>query len=223
MRCMTLARFGELWRRNLVPGTPDRSQRVFEALMASYSEPHRHYHNADHIDLCLGLLDDARDQAEHPDAVELAIWFHDVVYDGRLADNEARSGNWFAAQSEGQLRDDLRLRVCRLIMSTTHDHHPEGRDEKVLVDIDLASFGLDWPQFAEDGKNIRREQLHLNDQAFFRKQMAFQESLLQRQRFYLTDYFFGRFEQQARENLRRHLDQLNAKGFFAAGKTCPDT
>ena len=217
MRCMTLSRFQPLWRRNLLPGAIDRSQAVYEALLASYNEAHRHYHNASHIDLCLGLLDDVQEPLQDRDAVELAIWFHDVVYDGRLRDNEARSGNWFAAQSEGQLADALRQRVCRLIMSTTHDHHPEGPDEQVLVDIDLASFGLDWPQFAEDGENIRREQPHLNDETFFRKQMAFQESLLKRQRFYLTDYFFRRFEEKARENLRRHLAQLNAKGFFAGG------
>ncbi|MDO6462384.1 hypothetical protein Q4485_16865 [Granulosicoccaceae sp. 1_MG-2023] len=215
MRCMTLARFSELWRRNLLPGVADRSGAVFDALERRYGESHRHYHNAGHIDLCLDLFDDVRGQLNDDDAVELAIWFHDVVYDGRLTDNEARSADWFAEQSEGQFSAALRGRVRELILSTTHDHHPVGTDEKVLLDIDLASFGLDWAQFAEDGVNIRREQPHLSDEAFFGKQMAFQESLLRRQRFYLTDYFFRRFETKARENLRRHLDELNARGFFA--------
>lgn len=56
-----------------------------------YSEPHRHYHNFHHIADSLAEFDRARHLAREPLAVELAIWFHDTVYDTRAGNNEEQS------------------------------------------------------------------------------------------------------------------------------------
>ncbi len=63
------------------PGLP-------EQLLSAYAEPHRHYHTQHHIAACLEALDAHRHCAERPEEVELAIWFHDAVYDTRRTDNE---------------------------------------------------------------------------------------------------------------------------------------
>ncbi len=215
MHYMNLSRFRNLWQRNLLPSATDDSRAIFSAVQKFYRESHRHYHNDEHIDHCLALLDDVRPQLENADAVELAIWFHDVVYETGASDNERRSANWFMEQSRNQLRDELRRHVRRLIMNTTHDHDPQSIDERILVDIDLSSFGLSWEKFRQDGENVRKEQSHLSDQEFYQKQMRFQESLLQRAQFYFSDHFHRRFEEKARNNLNRHLTILRSQGYFA--------
>jgi predicted metal-dependent HD superfamily phosphohydrolase len=210
---MNQSGFESIWRRNLRPGAVDRARAVFVAVQAAYQESHRHYHNDEHIDHCLALLHDVHDQLLCPDAVELAIWFHDVVYESGAIDNEQRSAEWFLRQSEGQLTENIRQQVADLIMSTTHDEPPKNLDARILLDIDLSSFGLSWERFREDGENVRKEQQHLSDREFYRRQMRFQESLLQRARFYFSDYFYRRFEANARENLTRHLALLRSRGF----------
>ncbi|MCB1757928.1 MAG: hypothetical protein KDJ38_20585 [Gammaproteobacteria bacterium] len=212
---MNSSRFESLWRRNMLDGAEDNSQAVFLAVLAYYREAHRHYHNDEHIDHCLALLTDVEDELVDMDAVELAIWFHDVIYKSGAKDNEQRSAEWFLQLSEGRLHDELRQKVARLILNTTHDSNPQSDDERILLDIDLSSFGLSWERFQEDGDNVRREQQHLSDQEFYRKQMRFQESLLKRARFYFSDYFYRRFEEKARHNLTRHLEELRSRGFFA--------
>lgn len=52
------------------------------------SESHRHYHNCLHIAGCPHEFDQVRKLAADALAVELAIWFHDAVYDPLAADNE---------------------------------------------------------------------------------------------------------------------------------------
>ena len=199
-----------------MPGAPDNSHAVFAAVKQKYQESHRHYHNDEHIDHCLALLDEVYDQLCSPDAVELALWFHDVIYISASKDNEKRSAEWFLMHSENRLNESIRQNVYQLIMSTTHDKAPKSLDERILVDIDLSSFGLSWERFQEDGINVRKEQQHLSDEEFYRKQMKFQETLLGRARFYFSDYFYSRFESRARENLKKHLDLLRSRGFCSA-------
>ncbi len=212
---MNLSRFESLWQCNMLAGASDNSHNIFSIVQRCYQENHRHYHNDEHIDHCLELLEVAKTEMQLSDAVELAIWFHDVIYVIGASDNEERSVELFMQLSKGQLQEELRQHVSSLIMSTTHDRQPETIDERILVDIDLSSFGLSWDRFKEDGDNVRKEQSHLSDRDFFRKQMQFQESLLNRARFYCSDFFYEMFEATARENLSRHLDVLRAKGFFA--------
>ncbi len=90
---------------------------------------------------------------------------------------------------------------------------PSTLDEKIIMDIDLSSFGHNWEDFKINGIKIREEQSFLTDKEFYNKQIKFQKSLLKRNRFYFSDYFFERFEKTARKNLLRYLQSLDVKGY----------
>jgi len=50
---------------------------LLQDLLARYSEPHRAYHTAQHLEACADLFTRARALAQDPGAVQLALWFHD--------------------------------------------------------------------------------------------------------------------------------------------------
>ena len=54
------------------------SAAVLKQLIAAYAEPHRRYHTLVHIVEMLDCLAQSRHLARDPDAVALAIWFHDI-------------------------------------------------------------------------------------------------------------------------------------------------
>ncbi len=73
-------------------GIRDPDPALLSALLARYSEPHRKYHTLEHLDACLGNFALVRDQATHPSEVELALWFHDAIYEIPARGNEHRAG-----------------------------------------------------------------------------------------------------------------------------------
>ena len=211
MTLTTPTRFQSLWRRNLVAGASDDSKTIYQRLLAGYQEANRHYHTLQHIDHCLGMFEQCKSLLHDPDAVELAIWFHDVILDSGRRDNEARSAQLYLELSAGVQREEMRQRVARLIMATLHDGASlDDADSIYMVDIDLSSFGLPWQEFLRDSLDVRAENPHLCDADYHLNQTGFQCSLLARPRFYLSDFFHDRLEQQARANLARYFEYLES-------------
>lgn len=82
------------WHRLLAAFALPESNEWFDRLVDAYSQKHRRYHTGAHIDHCLQELDAAPGLAVEPAEVELALWFHDAIYDPYASDNEAKSADW---------------------------------------------------------------------------------------------------------------------------------
>ena len=197
LRRRWLDRFGGL-------GTPAVQDQLFEQLVAAYCAPDRHYHDIRHIADCLKEFDRVRTLAHDPAALEAAIFYHDVVYDGRRTDNEERSAD-VAAEALEKLGATPAFidSVRRLINFTRHDLEPDTNDGKLMVDIDLASLALPPEQFDENSRRIRKEYEHVPEAAFIAARNNMLGGLLSRPRVYYTDVFYDRYERTARENLTR--------------------
>lgn len=149
---------------------------------------------------------------DEPDAVEMSIWFHDVIYDARASDNEEKSARYFVKVCGNDIDERFRSKVHDLIIVTIHKELPLTSDEKFMVDIDLSSFGLPWDKFLKDSEAVREEFRHLNDEEFYPTQKQFLESLISRKYFCFTEFFRERHEKRARQNITRYLDQLEQQG-----------
>ncbi len=200
-------RFNQLWRRGEADEDLASARIVHQQLLDAYSEPQRHYHTLDHIAHCLKEFDKIRDRLQNPRLCELAIWFHDFIYKTSAGDNELRSAQKFKAMTESIFDAATRDTGFEHIMATVHDGSPiANADTRYLVDIDLSSFGLPWPDFMRDNDNLRLEMSHLSDAEYERNHSAFQHRLLERPRIFFTDYFYQAYEQRARQNISDFLD-----------------
>jgi len=208
---MDRQRFEQLWARCAMDGaaTATAAGGYFSELYNHYRESHRHYHRPAHIVHCLKYFDMARSGMEQPDWVELAIWYHDVIYTCGADDNELKSAELFKVHACDLLPTALIDSVYDLILVTIHSRKlPVTLDQGYVVDIDLSSFGLPWPQFLADSKAVRKEFNHQFDADFYPGQCRFFEMLLAREHFCFTEFFRQRHEHQARENIQRYLLQL---------------
>ena len=204
---MDSQRFISLWERCIGKG----SETTFEQLDVRYHEPHRRYHGPQHIEHCLSQLDRAGNEVVNRDAVELALWFHDVVFDVPRVPaeyNENRSAEFFLNCADGRGIAELRADVCRLIRITSNCVSPKAPDEHLMVDIDLSGFGQSWPKFLRDCMAIRAEQPQVPDDEFSQALYKLMRNLLARPNFYFTEFFQSHYEQIARDNINRYLAKL---------------
>lgn len=208
------ARFAALWQRPIAsPPSPDGAD-VYADLCELYSAPYRRFHNLDHIRDCLRKFDEVAPLLNDRDAVELALWFHDAVYEVGATTNERRSAEFFIELSTGA-RFTFRHHVCGLIMATRHARHIHGNDRGYMVDIDLSGFGLPWDEFIANGRKLREESAHVPEDQYHAGQLIFLTRLQRRDHFFFTEYFRSRYEEQARANLERVLDELAQQGYRA--------
>lgn len=205
-------RFAALWTRCL-ENRSITAEAVYARLTELYGEPHRHYHTLEHIQHCLREFDRTAVLMENPDAVELALWFHDAIYHPGANDNERRSAELFERCFEGDAEPDFRRRVRDLILVTTHRELPRHWDERFIVDIDLSSLGLPWDECERDGRRIRAEYADLTDADYYPSQLRFLRSLRDRPNFFFTESFRQRYERVACENVRRIITGLQAYGY----------
>lgn len=191
---------------------------LFNRLLAAYSEGQRHYHTLQHLRECFAQFDAAASLAQRPAEVELALWFHDAVYDPRRGDNEERSAEWAARSVRAAgCGEDVARRVAALVLATqAHAAAPGAdRDTQLLLDIDLAILGAAPARFAEYGRQIRAEYAHVPEATFRTRRAQLLAGLLARPRLYASDAYRDALEQRARANLRAEIESL------AAGPTRP--
>lgn len=176
-----------------------------DAVLARYDEPHRHYHTRQHLEECRERLAPVLGDAERADEVELALLYHDAVYDARASDNEARSADLAAAAMAAQGATPAAIsRVRALILATRHAEPPATRDERLLVDVDLGILAADAARFDEYERQVREEYSWVPGPLFRTKRRAVLESFLARPRIY-TSGAFGVDEAPARANLARSI------------------
>jgi predicted metal-dependent HD superfamily phosphohydrolase len=196
--------FASLWYRLKAKGDPHL---IFEDLLAHYREAHRHYHTETHLAFCLAAYNEIRKYLDNPLEVEMAIFFHDVIYQPGDPENEEKSAA-YAAKVLGKTGLPLgaSAQICNLILATKHNQDPlliEDNDTRYMLDIDLHWMGTDPERFEKNNLRIRQE---ISDSAAGVDNggsLLFYKELLRRTSIFCTDSCQKKYEGQARENLKR--------------------
>jgi predicted metal-dependent HD superfamily phosphohydrolase len=197
------------WAR-LVGDSGETAAAVGEDLIGRYAQPHRRYHATGHLLAVLDLVDELAHDADDPDAVRLAAWFHDAVYDPARADNEERSARLAErALTEAGFDPGLVAETARLVRVTA-EHAPSAGDRNaaVLCDADLAILATERDTYDAYTAAVRQEYAFVPDEAFRAARAAVLRDLLALPRLFHTSLGYARYEEAARRNLRGELEQL---------------
>lgn len=197
--------------------TADRTiiERELLALIDAHRAAGRHYHTIAHIDALLALSREHRADIGDIETVDLAIFYHDAVYNSARHDNENAS----AALAEERLQvlgcSPARIRkVTRYILATQHVGPAEattaGADSDLdhFLDFDLSVLASAPPAYGAYAAAIRREYAIYPDDAYARGRAGVLRKLLDLKRLYRVPALAQAWEAPARANLQRELDSL---------------
>lgn len=207
----------QLWGRWLQV-SPDSAvgQDMWTDLVTRWSEPHRAYHNLNHLLQVLHVIDELTDPARTTDPaltdeslwqVRAAAWFHDVVYEPAALDNEARSAEHAAQQLLRIGAQEAQIAPVRELITMTTDHHITDLDPAAVIlhDADLSILGQSAAQYLDYVNGVREEYSHIADDAFRIGRSTILTDFLNREQLYLGSEANRRFEARARINIQAEL------------------
>ena len=197
-------RWSETWHLAGAESPPG----LLEEILERHAEPHRHYHTLEHVMECLGWAEASRAIQTEPAAVDLALWFHDAVYEPLDGHNEARSSRLAEERLTGILPADVVGMIGSAILDTRHREAPTSPVGEVVVDADLAILGSEPERYERYRKAVREEYRLVPGMLYRRRRAAILRVFLERPAIYRTEWFRERLEARARENLERELAEL---------------
>jgi predicted metal-dependent HD superfamily phosphohydrolase len=183
--------------------------RLLDRLSARYAEVHRHYHTWAHVLACL----DARRQitaAALPE-VDLALLFHDAIYEPLASDNEARSAQLLIEEGRrAWLHEGLLQRAQVLVAATKHgsDGGIDTEEACVVADADLSILGADRETFEAYELLVRIEFACCDDATYAAGRGRVLRSFLEHPAIYATRRGQTLWESRARRNLDISLSRL---------------
>lgn len=199
------------WRATLAGITePPAIETGFHNLSAHYAEKQRHYHTLEHIAQCLKQLDAVTELAQDKLALELALWFHDVIYLPGKNNNEKKSADYaIAFLQHSSLTPQTIATIASHIRLTRHPSEPVTVDEKLLIDIDLSILGCPPDLYNTYEKQIRQEYSHVPAFLYKRGRKKILNFFLRQTPLFKTDFFNSRLGDQAKINLKNAITALN--------------
>ncbi len=201
---------------------------VEEDVIGHYFKYYRHYHTFDEHILpglhLLKYLNSIKRLIEQKELVELAWWYHDVIYIPGSSHNEVLSADKarFDCIQLG-FGETIANTVDTLVTATRHSGTRiwTTQDEKIIHDLDLVVLGSEPKDYDRYAKLIRKEYSFASEEDFTRGRLHILDDFVggdcreisanQRKDIYLTEYFQDRYEKRALENLYREMNTLRDK------------
>jgi predicted metal-dependent HD superfamily phosphohydrolase len=189
------------------------ARRIFSDLAERYNGDGRHYHVLTHVGELLDTVSEMRDLAQDYQTIQLAIWFHDVIYDPRGKDNEVKSAEYARqALHELGLPERVITRVSDLILKTvSHVSDEEDGDALILLDADLAPLGAEEAVFVRQSQALRQEYSWVPEEEYRANRVRILHGFLNRKRIYQTERMYQSRERQARSNLSQAIAELSKR------------
>lgn len=180
-----------------------------------YTQSHRAYHNLQHLSDLFNQLEQIENKITNLPAIQMAIWYHDIIYNPLKKNNEEKSADLASERlSEAGIENHLLQKIHTLIISTK-SHHTENwtakeekRDNDYLLDMDLSILGRHWDNYREYTQQIRQEYKVVPGILYRRGRKKVLRHFLEQSQIYKTKNYQERYEANARSNMKKELRSI---------------
>lgn len=173
-----------------------------------YTSKKRHYHTLSHLENLFQELLSIQEKFENWETVQFSIFYHDMIYNASRNDNEEKSAILAIERLKEIGISEAEILKCHHQILMTKSHEISDSDTNYFTDADLSILGKSWETYEEYFKQIRKEYRIYPDFMYNRGRKKALKHFLEMERIFKTDYFFEKYEKQARQNLKNELEIL---------------
>lgn len=175
----------------------------------NYSSKRRYYHTLKHLENLLAQLTEVKDEILHWKTILFSLYYHDIVYNSLKSDNEEKSAELAERRMKQISVPHVAVELCKKQILATKSHQKStDSDTNYFTDADLSVLGQPWEIYLLYYKNVRKEYGIYPDQIYNPGRKKVLKHFLSMKRIFKTEYFYKKFERQAKENLTRELNNL---------------
>ena len=182
-------------------------------IRARYEEPHRFYHNTEHIGkIWQYYWWHTRNQSWN-ERIKLATIFHDVIYEVGSVNNELRSAQFMLSSMGMTYKDGSVFAEIHDTILATKDHTNPAYDSMyewslMFLDLDLYELGSELDVFKANTVKVTAElATKYSAEEIITGRQAWLEKMLSSKRIFR---YFKERESKARLNLEHELKELTA-------------
>ena len=185
------------------------SEMLWKEIEQNYSHKSRHYHNLKHLESLLSELNSVKDQIRDWDVVLSSLFYHDSIYSVTASDNEEKSAELAKVRLQQLSFPSDKIQECaQQILATKAHLKNTDKDTNFFTDADLSILGQDWELYLNYTRQVRKEYSIYPDLLYKPGRKKVVRHFLEMEVIYKTEYFYGRYESRARENLSRELKEI---------------
>jgi predicted metal-dependent HD superfamily phosphohydrolase len=182
---------------------------LWNEIESKYSSKNRYYHTLNHLENLLNQLSEVKSEIQDWNCVLFTLFYHDVIYKATKSDNEEKSAD-FALKRMSQLPVSKQVfEICKNQILATKSHLlNQNSDTNYFTDADLSVLGQDWNSYSSYYKNVRKEYSIYPDLLYNPGRKKVLKHFIAMEKIFKTDYFYQKFESNARLNLQKELELL---------------
>ena len=174
-----------------------------------YSIKERHYHTLQHLENQLDQLAEIRSEIQDWDTILFSLYYHDIIYSPIKSDNEEKSAEFAEEQLKQTSVSNEKIELCKKQILATKLHiKSTDNDTDYFTDADLSVLGQDWKTYSSYSKNVRKEYSTYSDFVYNSGREKILTHFLTMNRIFKTDFFYNKFETQAKANLTKERNIL---------------
>lgn len=175
----------------------------------NYSDKNRYYHNLSHLDNLYRELFQVKEKITNWETVLFTLYYHDIIYSSLNFDNEEKSAQ-LAEKRLKQINVPIEIiEECKLQILATKSHSENSNiDTKYFLDSDLSILGQNAETYLAYYQNIRKEYALYPNLIYNSGRKKVLKHFLNMERIFKTQFFYDKFEANAKLNLDTELNNL---------------
>ncbi|MFD2563735.1 HD domain-containing protein [Aquimarina rubra] len=183
---------------------------LWNEVVKNHGKKNRHYHNLSHLENLYSNLLAVKKEILDWDIVLFALFYHDYIYNALKQDNEERSAQKAIKIFSSLSIDPDRIELCKKMILATKGHQvSKSNDINYFTDADLSILGSSWTVYETYYKNVKKEYKYYPDFMYNKGRVNVLKHFINMPRIFKTDYFYSKFEKQAKNNLQQEIGLLS--------------